>query len=180
MVMRSGKDIAFEEIYNNYFDSLYYYALGFSDNKEEAKDLVHDVFLYYYRNSENIRTNTKSYLFKAIKNAGLNLISHKEVKRKYALKITDEYKELGLSEIENIDGKIVSIKKTLGLLPDKTRKVFLLSVVEGLKYREISEEMRITEHTVKFHITKALKLLREKIDISPENYFLILLIVKDL
>jgi RNA polymerase sigma-70 factor (ECF subfamily) len=45
-------------------------------------------------------------------------------------------------------------------LPEKCRKIFLMSKRDGMKYREIAEELCISEKTVEHQISKALKRLQ--------------------
>ena len=45
-------------------------------------------------------------------------------------------------------------------LPEKCRKIFLMSKRDGMKYRKIAEELCISEKTVEHQISKALKRLQ--------------------
>lgn len=171
---------SFEQVYNKYFDALYYYALGFADTEAEAKDMVQDAFLYYYRNRNKISSNVKSYLFTSIRNAGINIIQHREVKKKYEDRSAFEDSAVDYEFSADMEDKITAIKTILQDIPEKTRKVFLLSAIEGMKYKEIAQEIGISEHTVKFHISKALKMLKERVEVSPEYYLAFLLFLKDL
>ena len=64
-------------------------------------------------------------------------------------------------------------------LPEKCRQIFMMSCVDGLKYREIASRMDISENTVKTQIKLAYKKLREDINISGEDLsiFIILLLL---
>lgn len=55
-------------------------------------------------------------------------------------------------------------------LPRRCREVFLMSKRDGKRYREIAEELGISEKTVEHQISKALKTLRGKV--SDFFYFL--------
>ena len=48
-------------------------------------------------------------------------------------------------------------------------------VVEGKKYKEVAEELDITVNTVKTHITRALKFLRDELQ---EDLIMLLLCLK--
>lgn len=49
----------------------------------------------------------------------------------------------------------------LDLLPDTTRHVLEECYLNHKKYREVADDMNVCQETVKRHIIKALKLLRE-------------------
>jgi RNA polymerase sigma-70 factor (ECF subfamily) len=51
----------------------------------------------------------------------------------------------------------------INALPPKMREIFIMSRNQSLSYREISEQLDITEHTVKKQISNAIKLLRIKL-----------------
>jgi RNA polymerase sigma factor (sigma-70 family) len=53
--------------------------------------------------------------------------------------------------------------QTVDRLPEKTRRVFLMSRVEHRTYREISEEVGVQIETVHYHMARALKALRESL-----------------
>jgi RNA polymerase sigma-70 factor (ECF subfamily) len=48
-------------------------------------------------------------------------------------------------------------------LPDKCREVFLLSRINQLSHRSISEKLNISVSTVEKHIVKALKIMRDQV-----------------
>ena len=52
------------------------------------------------------------------------------------------------------------IKEGIDLLPTKCKEVFLKSRFEGLKNREIAQELSISKKTVDNHISKGLSILK--------------------
>ena len=64
------------------------------------------------------------------------------------------------------------VTATLALLPEQTRRVFEMSRFENKTNKEIAEELQLTVKGVEYHITKALKPLRENLkDYLPLFYF---------
>jgi RNA polymerase sigma-70 factor (ECF subfamily) len=69
------------------------------------------------------------------------------------------------------------IRQSIDELPPERRKVFVMSRYEGLKYKEIAEQLNISIKTVENQMSKALIFMRENlVDYLP----LILLIFKGL
>ena len=54
----------------------------------------------------------------------------------------------------------VRLQKAVNILPNKSKKVFELCVLEGIKYKNTAEVLGISIKTVKFHLKKSFKLLR--------------------
>ena len=74
--------------------------------------------------------------------------------------------EIFSEEVESI------VRETLDLLPEQTRRIFLLSRFENKSNKEIAEEMKISIKGVEYHISKALKVLRVSLkDYLPLFYF---------
>ncbi len=53
--------------------------------------------------------------------------------------------------------------EVVSALPEKCREVFEMNRFDGLKYSEIAERLHISVKTVENQMSKALKILREKL-----------------
>ena len=153
-----------ETLFHKYFTSLCLFSRRYIFDNEKAKDIVQDVFLNIWEKGELYVSEAmiKGYLFTSVKNRCLNYIRDNK-KFNYEVEVADldrktspdnklEYKEL-----EKI------LKTEIDALPDKCKEVFLLSRFEELKYGEIAERLGISIKTVEAQISKALKILREKL-----------------
>ena len=64
---------------------------------------------------------------------------------------------------------------TIEQLPERCREIFLMSKRDGMTYREIAEELQLSEKTVELQISKALKILRgRKVELSYVSWFFVL------
>lgn len=175
-------DIAdFEKLFKSHYSKLCSYADLFLNDRDAAEDVVQEVFfkLWKNRNELTISTTVKSYLFRAVRNGCLNVIDHISVREAY--KIVNE-EDIRSNEGTVIDEAIVSeleqrIRETIGQLPEERRKIFMMSRFDGLKYREIADQLNLSVKTVENQMYQALRFLREKLaDYLP----LLLLIFKGL
>ncbi len=179
----SGDKSAFETIYNMYSKDLYYYALGILKNKEVAEDIIQEMFVYLWKNRQNISGDYPIivYLQKIVKNSCLNYFRHLNVEKKYE----DSFEEdITISEEEKKElyDLILEVKTAINKLPEKCRKIFVLSCVEGLKYNEVAEDVGVSVNTVKSQVKIAYKKVREEIKSKEANLFIlyILLMIKHL
>lgn len=132
---------------------------------DEAEDIVQELFVNYWNNREKIKitVSLKSYLYQATKNSYLNLLRHKKVRERYADRITTQkirhnsYSALEAEELTRI------VKETLNNLPNRCKKVFMMSRMDGLKYKEISEQLSISIKTVEADMGKALREIRNNL-----------------
>ena len=163
---------AFEEVYNRYWYKLFCISYHQTGTKEEAEELVHDLFesLWNKRAESTIR-HLSSYLIISIKNLINNHIKSKITWRKY-----QEYILLNkIQEIYSTDENIAfndlsqAIDKAMKKLPEKTSKVFQLSRFENQSVKDIAKELQISEKAVEYHITKSLKVLKDHLWIYQTN-----------
>jgi RNA polymerase sigma-70 factor (family 1) len=163
-LLTGGDENAFREIYVRYNSLLFIYAYRKLQDKEEAKDVVQEVFatLWRNRNQLNIQTTLTGYLYKSVLNRILNIFRHKEFSKVYI----DSIAHLIDADQSSTDHLIrekeirVLIETEIAALPARMREVFELRRKEYLSNKQISERLNLSEHTVATQIKRALKLIR--------------------
>lgn len=165
----------FERLFKEYFAPLSYYAAKFLPGIETAKEIVHDVFINFWEKRESIDLNksVKSYLYTSVHNRCLNFIrDNKKFNRdEYILEAHSETNWQNSDILIEAEIK-AKINETLNQLPGKCKQVFIMNRYEGLKYREIAEQLGISVKTVEVQMSKALKLFRKNL----EEYITVLLV----
>ena len=178
--IQSGNESAFEMIFRSYYQPLCRYAYSFLEDKEEAEEVVQSAFITIWekRNGLDIQTSLKSYLYRMVRNACLNVIKHEKIKQQHVaheLAVTE-------SSYESVSQKVyaneleLKISEAMKTLPDQCRLVFQLSRFEELKYQEIADQLQISVKTVENHMGKALKIMREQL---KEYLPLFIIFIKD-
>ena len=159
---------AFKEIYNRYFEILATYAKRFLKDKELAHDAIQDVFTKV-SSDVNLDENKslKAFLFKAVRNRCLNIISRGNNYDAYLQDIAYALKnETAANTPENsfAEKEIRErIEQAISELPTKMREIFIMSRKQYLTNKEIAALKNISEKTVKSHIVHALRILRAKL-----------------
>ena len=155
----------FETVFKQNFVAITAYCNKFVKDTEEAKDLAHRAFMKVWEKRESIPedSNIKALTYRIAHNLSINYIrDHK--------KFCDE-DELQTVECENSDADTdikaaeleAAIIDTINHMPEKSKKVFLMSRYDNLTNNNIADKLGISIKTVEAHITTALKLLRKKI-----------------
>ena len=163
--LKTGDEKAFNYIFQTYYSDLFSYANKILNDKEEAKEVLQNVYfkLWEKRNKLDINRSVKCYLFKSIYNECMNKIKHQKIHYKVVSELqTKSFEETNENKI-NFCGKtelVSMVKETINLLPPKCKTVFILSRVHQLKNKEIAKQLNISHKTVENHITKALKVFR--------------------
>lgn len=166
----------FEQLFRDYFTRLCNFAQNYISDLDTTREIVQEVYINLWQKKESIDTDKsiKSYLYASVKNRCLNYIRDNKKFRSYVLdveladfEVTFESDAFTESELQT------KINNALGKLPEKCRKVFLLSRFEELKYKEIADELNISVKTVEAQMSKALKILREEL----KDYMIIILLM---
>lgn len=158
----------FELIFRSYFTRLCAFATVYTNSLEDSKEVVQEVFLKVWekRNELPLDDELKSYLFRAVKNACINRLQHQMVADRYQAVLyflhsqepgTDGYTEIELGELQG------HIDTAIAALPESCRNIFLLSRNQGLKYREIAEQLNISVKTVETQMSRALLKLKSQL-----------------
>lgn len=152
----------FSDLYLTYYSKLVRFAKEFVQHEEDAENITQDVFADLWEKRDFIThiENMNAYLFRLVRNRCLDYLRHKVFEQRYM-----ESLQLSCEEeaVEDHDTEIL-IRAAINSLPQRCRDIFLLSRVEGLKYREISEHLGISVNTVECQMGIALKKLRMKLD----------------
>ncbi len=154
---------SFEKLFKEYFPPLMSFARKFLVDEDDSREVVHKVFisLWEKRGEIDLTTSLKSYLFKSVHNRSLNVIrDRKKFSSEEIPEMVGEWDVSAQLESVELEDKI---NKALESLPEKCRQVFEMNRFDGLKYSEIAAELDISIKTVENQISKALKILREKL-----------------
>lgn len=162
-LIRQGDRQAFDRLFLALYEPLCRYAFSFLNDWEETEEVVQNVFLKLWesRSTLAIHTSLKSYLFTATHNACINQIQHYKVRQKYLDYVLAQELQSDTSDRVIADELHALIEKSISDLPEQRQLIFKMSRYEGLKYKEIAEQLNISVKTVEAQMGKALSTLRD-------------------
>ncbi|MEL7119644.1 MAG: RNA polymerase sigma-70 factor [Bacteroidota bacterium] len=167
--MNTRKNIAidkiFRQIYDEYHHKVYFFAYKRLKDKQIAEDLVQSVFLKIWEHQTALKQGkiNEAFLLATARNLLIDM-HRKKVFDTVSLTIQSDAQDM--SEEENdisTEDKMKYVQSAIEELPERRRRIFLLSRQQGLTYKEIAEEMSISPKTVENQISRALKSLRHKL-----------------
>lgn len=162
--LRRGSDSAFSKLYYMYAPRLYAYCLGYCKCREDAEEIVEDVFVRLWRIRESIRQNEtlRSILFILAKRQ----IYTAFVKRAKSPEYAEYVETLDVFASDSTDSGVSfemfmsHLNAAIDSLPATQRNVVRMSKLECMKNREIAEALNLSEQTVKNQLSLGLKELR--------------------
>lgn len=163
-LLKTGSKEAFSKLFRHYYKDLVLFAGTFIPNKSVCEDIIQTVFFKIWQQHEtlNIKTSFKSFLTTSVRNACLDEIRHSKIKNNY----TDSFEFLGTTHSFSTQEYILysdlqkHLTNAIENLPEECKETFKLNKLQGLKYREIAQELNVSERTVEVRIGKSLKLLK--------------------
>lgn len=162
--LRSGDERAFTEIYNRYWEKLLAIGYYHTQNKQAAEDIVHEVMISLWTRKDDVEIQSlQAYLGTAVKFAVFKAIA-RDRRRRDLLSKTE--KDLYTADIEDkLDARFLQeyLHGAVENLPGKARLVFNYSRGEELSISEISKKMDLSPKAVEYHMTKALRALRNRL-----------------
>jgi RNA polymerase sigma-70 factor (ECF subfamily) len=179
-ISQNSDQQAFKELYLLYFDRLYKFAFSILHSSEFAEEAVNDVFLNIWQKRSRLKTidNLTNYLYISTKNTAFNYLSKFRKERNTTLDevlVRFEVDELTPETAFFTSEVRTEIEQAINQLPPKTKLVFQMAKVEGLKYKEIAEVLNISVNTIDNHIATAIKKLSVVLkNLSSEDTNLIL------
>ena len=167
LLLRDGRDDAFTEIYNRYWERLVATGYYYTRSKEAAEEVVNDVLmgLWLRRTSLEIQA-LPAYLGTAVKFAVFKAMARTK-RRNQVLNghLTTEEEAAHNDTEQHLDALFMDewLKGVVEQLPEKARLVFVYSRHEELSIKEIAGKMDLSPKSVEYHMTKALKTIRDSI-----------------
>ena len=164
--IRAGKESTYALLFDHFYRPLSVFASTYINDLDAAKEIVQDLFVYIFENRKSlvITTSLKSYLFQSVRNRCMNHIKHLQVERRHHHQIAfdqesfeDLHAKIAETELEHRIFQIASE------MPPKCQEIFRMSRVNGIKNKEIADQLNISIRTVETQISNALKALREKL-----------------
>lgn len=162
--LKAGSETAFRELFEKHGAALYRFSVALLKEKEAAEEVVQDTFvkLWTTRQDIDLTSSFEAFLFTIARNMTYNMIKKATADRKRFHRL-GEIKEVShndlVNELDWRDYRHIA-QEAIDALPEKRKKIFLLSTEEGLSCDEIGKELGISSSTVRNQIRSAQNDLR--------------------
>jgi RNA polymerase sigma-70 factor (family 1) len=162
--IQAGNTAAFTEAYNRYWEQLLALGYYYTKDKHTSEDIVHDVFAsLWLRRAELPIRSLKAYLATAVKFAVFKAIARDKRRREIEKGLTLPVHTYEVEEKLDARFLLDYLSGVVEELPETARMVFTYSRAEKLSVKDIGIKMDLSPKAVEYHITKALRALKEAI-----------------
>lgn len=161
--VKTGNEKAFRTLFYMHSSKLYTWAFKITQNSSAAEDIVQDFFIHYWE-KRAILTFAPSFLayaYRSVYNSSLNYLrdnAHLVYGYEITIGLTDDD-----TENEDVQELQRLLLKAIDELPDRCKKIFVMATLEKKKYTEVADLLGISVNTVKVQVSKAYRILKQKI-----------------
>jgi RNA polymerase sigma-70 factor (ECF subfamily) len=164
---KAGDPEAFGTLYEAMARDLYRFALYSLGSESLAQDAVQEAALAAFRGITNLRGDDafRPWMFRILRNA-----CRKSLRQTYALRGTESLEER-FAEVAAKDpplGAALELRQAIAGLPNTTRELVIMHVLEGYDSREIGRMLGCPPGTVRARLSRAMAKLRKELDDHEE------------
>jgi RNA polymerase sigma-70 factor (ECF subfamily) len=163
-LFNSGNSKAFEDVYLKLYPQIFFFACSFLE-REDAADITGDAFLKLWKGEKHFESLQKIRIFLqvCVRNSCFTYLQKTRFRQEKNRELGQLLDNSTSDEPELPDVKSGLIKKILmevEKLPPGARKIFKLSVIDGMDSKKIAALLGVCESTVRNQKKRAIDLLR--------------------
>ncbi|WP_340199204.1 RNA polymerase sigma factor [Ascidiimonas sp. W6] len=150
-------------LYKKYSEGMYFVAMRFLKNQEDAEDVMQEAFIKAFQRIHQYKAEVTfgAWLKRIVINKCIDHLKGKQIDtfslEENFLQVTDKNEDWKISSEITID----EVKKAILTLSDKYRYVITLYLIEGYDHAEISDILKISEVTSRTQLLRGKQKLRE-------------------
>ncbi|NDV44720.1 sigma-70 family RNA polymerase sigma factor [Flagellimonas sediminis] len=163
-----------KQIFLLHYQEWCFLSFAYLHDMQAAEDVVQDVMVKMLTRKEVYKIEGLSnYIKVAVKNASLQKI--KQDQKVHKLDETISLLDTSYEQELIYQEEKAKVQMALNVLPEQSKRVFELCIIEGLQYQNTADIMGISTNTVKYHLKKAFKILRHTL--SGFHFFSLIIAV---
>lgn len=161
-IIKTNNAKLFAELYDRFSQVVYNKCYSFSKSKEEAQDLMHDVFVHLFIKLKTFKGNSKfsTWLYSFTYNFCVNYVQRNTYKKQEKVTVaTDNIREIEfLEEVDDsslLNLKSKKLKIALDLVDASEKMILLMKYQDDMSIKEIQHHLNIGQSAVKMRIKRA-------------------------
>ncbi|SHF73883.1 RNA polymerase sigma-70 factor, ECF subfamily [Salegentibacter echinorum] len=174
--LKEGNRQAYGRLFEKYYQPLCAFIKPYTRDWDTAKEIVQSAFITIWqkRESLDIDTSLKSYLYKTAYNSFLQMQRRKKKQEKLSHRLKEEALRAEIEIDEELqERKIKKLREVIEDLPIRCKQVLKLKQ-QGYKYREIAEKLELSVKSVESQMRIAYQKIREEFEDDPSFFIIVL------
>jgi len=179
-LIKQGDEAAYAEIHDRYYQQVYRFIRKYLRSAELSEDICQNVFFKFWetRDQPFVIREVGAWLFTVAKRQSFDFLKRASIEQAAMGLILANYPENSNPEEAHITKDYLQfIENVLNTMPQQTREVFQLCRQQHKTYDEAAEILGITRHTVKKHMVRSMKLLKDAAENELGISFLVVIAI---
>jgi len=153
--------LAYNKLFTRLYNRLCIFVSGYTEDENASEDIVQELFIKLWTNRKQIYISKtiSSYLYKSSKNAALNYLRSKKNRQKAISTLPQKELQTEDNFLE-YEEFLIQVKVCIDALPERSKQIFIMSRIDGMKHTEIALQLNISVKTIKNQIWKSLQYIR--------------------
>jgi len=185
--LKRGDPKILEHLFNIYRNKVYNTVISYLQNAEDAEETTQDVFIEAFGSINTFKKNSNlsTWIYRITVNKSLDRIRYNKRKKRFAV-ITDLFDSITGEESKDVEREAdfyhpgteleqkessAILFKAVNKLPENQKSAFILSKIEGLSYKEISEIMKTGIPSVESLLFRAKQNLKKHLNRYYDEFF---------
>jgi len=161
---RDGSQSAYRALVELHIRDAYQLAIGFVQDHDKAEDVVQEAFIRAHASLRSFRGEARfrTWLSRIVMNIALSQMRRDRRRSEWEGPLVASGGAVNPTPLLADDTR-EHLERALHELPTLQRAVVILRHIDGLSTREVSAILRCSEGTVKTHLFRGLKKMRQKL-----------------
>lgn len=162
--LKESSTAAYKQLFVRYYAIILKFLSKMLGDEFRAQDIAQNIFLKVWLGRDKLDENKsiKTYLYVLAKNEAINNIKYESRTRQFDESFQPEA-SVGVQEVLNYRETNEIIRRCVEHMPSQRKFVFMMSRIDNLSNKEISQKLNISVRTVEKHIELALRDLKKAI-----------------
>ena len=167
--LRADDAEAFNLLFHRYGNKLFSFALGYLKKREDAEEIVQDVFLKVWKNRQKLdeHLSFSGFLFSIAYRTILNELRKRKNEKICQLELKKQSNDVYFGTEESIINTSLQQLSQVAIagLPPRRKAIFRMIREQNMSHKQVAQELHISTKTVEAQMTEALKYLRKVISL---------------
>tara|TARA_Y100001970_G_C14255337_1_gene874918 strand:- start:4017 stop:4568 length:552 start_codon:yes stop_codon:yes gene_type:complete len=160
---KNGNVESFNQVFKDFIDPLYQFCYFRLNSKEDAEDLVEEIFTKIFKNMCNFddsKSSIKTWIYSIARNSLIDFI---RTKKDQNLELTDhiEDDQININLEANLAMNAQTLKLAFQKLNESERQLVEMRFISDMSYDEISQVMGKNSGALRVSMTRTLSKLKQ-------------------
>jgi RNA polymerase sigma-70 factor (family 1) len=173
LIAQNKSDHAYKHLREQYYSVLYKFAVAYLKSNELAEEVVEDVLFQVWSSKYKLESinNLRVYIFTAVRNRCFTQLARQKREQSLFLNTSDYKENLYFNHNINPESMMVTselskfIREIVDDLPPRCRQIYKMIREDGLRNKDVAEQLNISVNTIDVQLAIAIKKLSKAIQL---------------